>query len=308
MGFDEIRYEVYEHVTNESGKTELKKVDIKIPADKLFSKNMTKLIDFSPGSVFKPDTTYTFTIIPIANIKNLVDGSDEVIELGVESKDYKVNPLNTPYAGITYTNTENTGLNFKISILDSHKSIINDQYTVKIYEGENDITPDEFNQSYPTTSVNTQFLMENLKKETEYKFCVNAMIDPNNSFVPEEFEKFESCITATTPNSYDFNMGRLTVQANETVSNKIDILFYESYNIGKIDSLTYTIYNTNTGYTVSNIMDFTPTRYNSDTLGDYYEITLPDTLTSEGLYYVELQFRINQEIVSTNSIEYTFNG
>lgn len=308
IGFDEIKYEVYENVETTPGKITLNKIDIDIPSDKIFNKNMTKLINCKPGSVFKPGVTYTFKIIPIANIKNLVDGSDEKVELGVKTKTYKMNTLKSPYAGITYTNTTNTGINFKVSILDSNKSIVNDQYTVKIYEKNKDITPDNFTGYYLTTSANKQFLLQNLKRETEYKFCVNAITDPNNSFISEEFQEFENCITTITPNDYDLNIGRMVAQTNKTASDKIDLVFYESYNIGKITSLNYTIYNTNTGYSISNIMDFVPNRHNTDELDDFYDITLPDSLTSSGLYYIELQFKIGEEIVSTNSVEYTYNG
>ena len=71
-----------------------------------------------------------------------------------------------------------------------------------------------------------------------------------------------------------------------------------------IDRIRYSIYGVN-GYAQSNEIDFTPKKVENGSEVSY-NFTLPESLPSPGIYYVEIQYIVDNRVIKANSIEHTY--
>ena len=101
-------------------------------------------------------------------------------------------------------------------------------------------------------------------------------------------------------------MGNITTAQNSAEPNKIDLVFNNSYKLNAIDSIRYSVYNTN-GYAESMEEEFIPTQYKLGDNGDvYYIYTLSPKLNAYGKYIIEIQFLKEGNIVDYESLEYIY--
>ena len=84
----------------------------------------------------------------------------------------------------------------------------------------------------------------------------------------------------------------------------MDLLFNNSYKLEEIDSITYSIYNTN-GYAINGSTPFVPKQITTgqDT---YYTFTINERLTDYGKYYIELQFIKDNQVIERTNLEYVY--
>ena len=191
---------------------------------------------------------------------------------------------------------------------DDDKIAVNDKYTVKIYnQNHEEITPEEYKGEYNTSDVNNEFILENVAKDQSYTLEVNFDLDYTNDGQEPYTHDNRNTRTVEPINESGISAGNITSVNNSTETNKIDLLFYNSYKIEEIKQIKYSIYNTS-GYNQSDTEDFIPNKTTSITDNEtYYSFTLNKNLPTEGRYYIEIQFLDeNGDIVDTASIEHIY--
>lgn len=308
IGYDKIKYELYKYVFNEiSGQYDKVLVDIEISDDLIFTNKMTKRIFCPPGSDFTFDTNYNLVITPYAYVQIPLYGQQYEIELGNKiSHDFYLDRLRKPFVGVTSTSTDDLGLEFKINIFDINKTIVGGTYTIKVLDNNNlDVTPEQYkDKDYSILSLNNTIKLTQLERATEYTLVVTTYVDYSNNII--DSEKVDTLYTASTLDDSGIDIGDMYSTMNPIMRSKIDLSFYNTYKLTYITDIRYSIYNVS-GYAQDNEIPFIPIQYLNDD-GIYYLITLPETLPSSGIYYIEVQFLHNNTIIKTASIEHNYTG
>ena len=316
MGYDRIEYNIYKQVTNEiTGLPDWELVDVDIPDDVGFRTSMTKYVPCGPGSIFEFGAVYKVTITPFVD---MVIGGEEVhIPLDQDNGELRFNirSLHEPLVGVTSTvgtssDPNYASLEFKVNIYDTDKVIVGNNYSIYITEGSvngTDVTPSEFAaDTYPVTTTNRSFIADNLEEGKTYFFHVVYQSDINNKG-EGNYVAQDKAFKANALNYDAISVGSISATANSVSPNQIDLNFSYSQNITEIDNLRYSIYNSLNGTSFDNDIEFNLTRktISGTTI---YSITLPEYLSSAGIYYLQLQFISNDEVVEEQTIEHSYFG
>lgn len=104
----------------------------------------------------------------------------------------------------------------------------------------------------------------------------------------------------------DINIGDVYAQTNLEDQTKINLQFYNSYKLTTIDTIRYSIYDSNS-YSIDNSMEFSPTLTTTSGV-QYYALTLPETVPGYGIYYLQIQFIKDDAVVAEESIEYRYTN
>ena len=249
--------------------------------------------------------------------KITINENDE-IDLGTKEQEFYLNPLSSPLVAIQGYRQDTvkedgqietgTKIRFTVTMYDDDKIAVNDKYTVKIYnQNHEEITPEEYKGEYNTSDVNNEFILENVAKDQSYTLEVNFDLDYTNDGQEPYTHDNKNTRTVEPINESGISAGNITSVNNSTETNKIDLLFYNSYKIEEIKQIKYSIYNTS-GYNQSDTEDFIPNKTTSITDNEtYYSFTLNKNLPTEGRYYIEIQFLDeNGDIVDTASVEHIY--
>ena len=120
------------------------------------------------------------------------------------------------------------------------------------------------------------------------------------------FSLIEKSKTINTGSSV--NLGTVTLSQNGSESNVIDVIFSDSYQLNKIDKISYTVVSANSGYYYSNTSNFS-VRYNSEKDLYYYTIYLDEEgFDSNSVYIVGLNFYDNNTLIDNIEIDYYSGG
>ncbi len=305
LGYDEIRYRLYKKETNETGTSRWVAVDMKIPKDEIFSKNMAKQLPMPPGASLDFNGQYMIQITPIAYITG-ANGEQDEIELGTVRYEFTFPQITKPFVGITSVATSELGINFKISINDVYKMIKNGVYTIQVLDQEgNDVTPEIYQDvKFDSEFLNQEISLDQLEQAKEYTLVVTTYIDPKNDGVT--IQKYVKQYTASTIDDSGIDIGTVTSISNSQQRSKIDLVFYNSYRLYDIDQIRYSIYNFS-GYAQNNTLDFTPSLMDNEN-ERYYWFTLDESLPTSGKYYIEVQFLKEGQIVKTKSLEHVYTS
>lgn len=302
LGYQKIEYTIYKY-NEETGNYDLFMENIE---DTLLKRDMLKQIDANPGSAFEFNQKYKVKIEPLA-IYTDTDGVERRIELGTVEKEFKLQELRAPTIGrnaVRETNNNVEELKFKITIYDQDRVIENDKYKIKVLNYQQlDITPEEYkDKEFSTDLVNNTITITGADKYKDYTIEVITRVDFDND--GKDLTEYKVTYTAPAVNESGISVGNITVSPNSSNLEKLDLIFNNSYKLLEVDQLRYSIYNTN-GYATNGTVNFVPTEVNN--AGDvYYIFTLDENLAKTGSYYIELQFLIDNEIVDTASLEYTY--
>ena len=299
-GIKKIEYNIYKY-NKENGEYILNEtpVDFGIEDDLIPTATMTKKILCNPGSNCEYDTKYKIEIIPYAEV------DDELIRLDDEfSYDYTTPTPTRPFIWTKGT-YDDTNLNFKISVVDPYKMIVEGKYKVNIYEIINDtktdITPESVkNTEFSILSLNSTITIPdaNISSRKEYEIEVITYLDEQNQIQPTE--KYTKTYRINSQNFEGIYLGDVYTTKNNTNPQKMDIVFYNSNRLYEIDEVRYSIYNSN-GYAKDNRINF-----NIQPTDNYYIMTLPELFEYEDVYYIEMQFLKNNKVMKQLSIEYAY--
>lgn len=312
LGYQKLRHVIYRWSDETQDYTE----EVANFEDDLPKAQMEERVSANPGSIFTFGTNYKIVITPIAVITD-EDGERE-IDLGTKEQEFYLEPLSSPLVAIQGyrqdtvkedgTIETGTKVRFTVTMYDDDRIAVNDKYTVKIYnQNYEDITPEQYQGEYSTDDVNNEFILENVAKDQRYTLEVNFDLDYTNDGQEPFTHDNRSTRTVEPINESGISAGNITSVNNSTETNKIDLLFYNSYKITEIKQIKYSIYNTS-GYNQSDTEDFTPKQTTSITDNEtYYSFTLNKNLPTEGRYYIEIQFLdANGDIVDTASVEHIY--
>lgn len=312
LGYQKLRHVIYRWSDETQDYTE----EVANFEDDLPKAQMEERVSANPGSIFTFGTNYKIVITPIAVITD-EDGERE-IDLGTKEQEFYLEPLSSPLVAIQGyrqdtvkgdgTIETGTKVKFTVTMYDDDRIAVNDKYTVKIYnQNHEDITPEQYQEEYSTDDVNNEFILENVAKDQRYTLEVNFELDYTNDGQEPYTHDNRNTRTVEPINESGISAGNITSVNNSTETNKIDLLFYNSYKITEIKQIKYSIYNTS-GYNQSDTEEFTPRQTTSITDNEtYYSFTLNKNLPTEGRYYIEIQFLdINGDIVDTASIEHIY--
>lgn len=299
-GYDRIEYKLYHY--NEEAQ-DYDEVMEGISIDQIFTSTMNKQIAINPGSEFIFGDKYKLEIIPIAEYENL-DGELETLKLGAKEQEFTFQKLGDPIIAISGTRQENNEIDFKITIYDDDRVVVGNEYTVRVYNAQlEEITPDEYkNVPFSVDTINNTITIANAENEQAYTILVVAKLDKNNSSIEDEYEESTKRYTVPEVNEFGISIGDVTINKNSQDSQKIDILFNNSYRLNEIDTISYTIYNTS-GYSRNGQATFIPTQVTSGE-ETYYTYTIDERLTEYGKYYIELQFMKEGQLVENITMEY----
>ena len=298
LGYKKIVYTLYKY-NNETSSYEVLEDGLE---DTLLKKEMLKQLDASPGSKFIFGTNYKIKITPIAEYTSL-EGTTSEIELGTVEKEFTLEDLKTPLIGINGYRPSNTSIRFKITMYDEDRIVENDKYTITILDNkQQDITPEEYKKEYSTDIINNTITIEGIEQTKEYTIIVKLKADYDND--RKDLADYEKRYTIPYLNKNGVSIGNISTSGNIEQSNKIDLIFNNSYKLTEIDQVRYSIYN-NVGYAKSGLVEFIPVEITSQ--GEvYYKFTLEEQLEEVGRYYIELQFLKDGKIIDTATTEHIY--
>lgn len=312
MGYDKIEYKLYKNTYNsDTASYEYVETSIVLDADTGFKNNMTKIINCNPGSGFSFGSVYKLTITPyVEDSPGVWVALDETIGEHI----FVLSSLKKPTVGVSASiNVDPTytpeALTFYVLFYDSDRVVKDDNYTITVEELDStgnvirDVTPSNYaGQSFPIEGSRTPFVVDNLIVNTNYRFNVNYKLDIRNTgnAIDKTFSYVSKALDANSVSS-----GDVSAVANATNKNKIDLNFINSYRLDTVDRIRYSIYNSFDGTSFDNEMAFSLKTKNVGGNVIYY-ITLPDILSSQGLYVVQYQLISNNSVVDEQTIDYNF--
>lgn len=310
LGYNWIDYVIYKY-NKETDSYDVLMDNIR---DELIVKEMKKSIEANPGSVFEFGTKYKVKIIPIALIQREGEEQQE-LDLGSVEHEFTLQALNAPLIGLNGYRSDGTDaegnvirgstVRFTVIMYDNDRIVENDKYTIRIYnQNYQDITPEEYLTEYSTDDANRTFEITNADPSKRYAIRIQMNYDYGNDGNTVPSPQIERVVDPI--NESGISAGNISSANNALASNKIDLIFYNSYKITEIDQIRYSIYNTS-GYNQSDTEKFVPSATHSTVDNDtYYTFTLNKNLPTEGRYYIEIQFLKDGQIVDTANLEHIY--
>ena len=300
IGYDRIDYEVYE--LDEASVWKL--MDVSISSNLSFTENMTKTIDCTED-VFVSNHDYKVIIKPISIIT--VNGVSKEVTLETKEVLYTMRSLKKPYISVsTELNYDDLSINFIVKVHDFDNVMIGDNYFINMYDENNiNITPASYlNTMYSKSSYGYIFKLSNLVYDKTYKIVVGYSMNLYNDSTHNE----ESSFTKNAPkfNESGITIGDIFVSTGLPNLNKLNLAFYDSYQLTGIDTVRYSIYHATSGFSVDAEISFIPTLVQNEDGTYYYNFTLPSTISNNGLYYVQIQFIKDGVVIDEKSLEYNY--
>lgn len=313
MGYDKIEYKIYKQTVNPTTlQHEYVPVDIEIEPDVGFKYEMVKHIPCGPGSVFDFGSTYKIEIIPYA--QSSLDGEWVALDEKIGEYTYNLRKLRNPYIGVTSSlyngasTVEGTSLEFKVTFYDVDKVVVDGTYSIELYEilaGNvlgNPISTPYDGKVYKNSSTRRSFIMDGLEENKSYMLRINYLLDSKNKNEPVS-KTYDYVAKALSPDA--ITVGTISAVPNAINKNRIDLNFTNSSKIKEITNLRYSLFNSLDGTSFDNDIKFELTQKTvSGTT--VYSITLPDALTSQGVYVLQLQFIAEDQIVEEQIIDYSY--
>ena len=305
IGYDALQYKIFEKKLDDNNQYYLEELDIELNNSTSFTHNMSIKIPCNPGSLFKINKTYVIQITGIVNMK--INGVDEVIYLeDPGTLEYRFTTLRKPFISVYSSKQEDKEdtINFRVNFYDIDRVIVGGEYKVSILDDAGyDYTPESIaNSTYSITSYNKQFSVSGLIKDKTYNIIVTSDLDQSNDGVT--IIPYEKSFISNVLNNNGIDTGTIYATANSDDHNKVDLSFYNSYRLTGITNLRYSIYSTDgTGSVIENYVPFVPEKKTQDS-ETFYVYTIPETLTTGGIYYIQIQFLVDNQLINDVTLDY----
>ncbi len=306
VGYDKIEYKLYKLTRNpETGNYDKELMDITIPSSTRFTELMTVKVPCNPGGPFVFGDSYELIIQPIV-ITNSDDGDHEIKLENPGDYVFNLRKLSNPVFNVRSSiYSDDDYVEFTVTIYDTWKIINSEDYTIEFYnsKGEN-ITPEKYVDVRTSIYDSAhKFVFEGINSQESYTLCIYYSADTENNGNPTMMvSKFSTRVT----NSTGIDVGDISSIQNSNNSSYIDLIFMNSTKLTKIDKISYTIYNEETGATYSGSSDFVPKEVS---IGgrQAYTFTIPDvSLQGYGIYLVQMQFASGNITVMDTNIEHKY--
>lgn len=301
QGYDYIAYEIFELIDGE-----YQKVNIEIPSSVAFFTNMSFQVDATPGNEagFAYGKQYRLDISPIGHYTD--DEGTKELDLGKTSFEFTLDDFEEPYIGISSGKTSDT-IYFRVSIDDESKVVKDDLYAVKLMDSNYNVITTINDVS--TNSINKKFTFSkdefNLQENDIYIFMV--MVDADYKNKKSDYTSINQTKSIRFGDSV--NLGSVTANKNANNQYALDIIFADSYKLGTIDKISYTVSSTSVSYFATGSTDFV-TRYETNTDLYYYtmELTQSENFAPGNVYTITMNFYSNNNLVAQDEVNYYYGG
>ncbi len=309
VGYDKITYELYKQgqFDPSTGEYEWTKVEVDIPESTRFTSIMNFDVDISPGSPIEFGQRYRLFIRPVM----VVEQGDETrdVELGDPGiYTFSLRKLSSPTFSVRSTlYNEDDYIVFNVSIFDTNKVIVGGTYSIRITDSQgNDVTKEEYqNVEYSINNINKEFEIRDITPQELYTLTIYYKADMKNNRMGEQTYR---SFTTRAINATGIDVGDVSAGPNLQDSRKIDLTFSHSNKLDKVDTISYSIYNTSDGTSYPTVEEaFTPEEIRVNGVVLAYKYTLNGAnLTDSGIYLIQMQFTSNDTLVSEITTEYTY--
>lgn len=302
IGYDKIEYEVYKIIEKENEDPTYELVDLKITPDYIFNSEMTKYIDIPVDCGVEAPNRYQIKIKPYTIVS--LEGQDIEVPLEEGIMGYYFSPLYTPYISISSSVYSSKTVTFRINVKDYNKAIVNSEYTVKIFDdANNDVTPDQYKEkTFSISNISNFITLSGVETNEKYTLKVYYNQDVYNN--SNRIQQREKSYSTTVWDNEGISVGKVYADVNLEDQTKVNLSFFDSYKLTDITTIRYSIYDNN-GYSIDNSIEFKPTLHTTGETS-YYQLTLPDIISSNGIYYIAIQFVKDGKIIAEESIEYRY--
>jgi hypothetical protein len=264
-------------------------------------------VDISPGSPIEFGQRYRLFIRPVM----VVEQGDETrdVELGDPGiYTFSLRKLSSPTFSVRSTlYNEDDYIVFNVSIFDTNKVIVGGTYSIRITDSQgNDVTKEEYqNVEYSINNINKEFEIRDITPQELYTLTIYYKADMKNNRMGEQTYR---SFTTRAINATGIDVGDVSAGPNLQDSRKIDLTFSHSNKLDKVDTISYSIYNTSDGTSYPTVEEaFTPEEIRVNGVVLAYKYTLNGAnLTDSGIYLIQMQFTSNDTLVSEITTEYTY--
>lgn len=303
-GYTRIEYELYHY----NKLTQEYEPYGTINPDQIFEKNMQKKVAINPGSNFIFGDKYKIVIKPLVEYVPL-DSPDEMqlLELGTKEQEFTFDKLTSPIIALNGSRQDDKKILFRVTVYDYDKVISGNKYKIKIVDEEyNDVTPEQYkDKEFDVNTLNQQIELENASDSKSYTLQVTTSLDLENTNNPEKFQTYLKDYTVYEINEFGISVGTITPAQN---GNKVELIFNNSYKLTDINTIKYSIYNTN-GYAINGEEPFVPKQFvidGGDSVNEYYTYVLNTEFDKAGIYVIEMQFIKAGIVVVEETVEYVY--
>lgn len=296
-GIAYIKYEVLKDVNGEWVKSNIKFDNVQAKDLKI---GMSEIFDLSQSACKSyPDVCNEVVVGQLFKFKVIAYSNDDV-EIGSSSVEYQIKKLADPIIGITRSKTSDN-LSFNVTISDISNIIVNGIYSVKFSDSSGRVlfSSDNENINY----VNKKFVFSkdkyNLVDGELYSFEVSINVDKLD-IKPETVTSIKNIRFGDNVYIGDYN----TVYDSGDV---IKLLFANSYRIGDIDHIEYSIFSQETGYHIIETCNF-ELEYEESIDSYIYKLNLPiddSKFVTKNFYIVSMNFYSNDNLL-VDKLEFGF--
>ncbi len=297
VGFDFIEYKLYKY----QGGTYVP-TNITIPSSRAFFRNMNIYVSAAPNpnNEIEYEGTYKIVITPMGSYTE--NGEVKTIKLGSYSREFTLGNYEKPFIGISSGKTSDS-IYFRVSINDVSKVMVGDVYTVTLYDSNNRVIDVKQNVAIGTSYRRFTYSADeyDLVFGEMYKFEVTAKADYTNKGLD-----FTDLIKSRTVKyGGDVSLGTVILQnMTDDDGTHLNLVFADSYNLGDLTSVTYSISSMGSGYFLSNSETFSA-RYEPSTDLYYYTILINDSNYIPGnVYILSLNFYRDSELIESVEFDY----
>ena len=297
IGYTYIQYKVYKILGEDE---ELFMDRVVTQNDTLFKNSMVSRLIIPNTSGVTTSNTYRIEIQPV--LTTTVNGELTDINLESASTTYNFNTLYKPYFIINQTASA-TSFNLRVNVKDYHKVIVGGKYTIQLLDSSGaDVTPNQYkNQEFSISTANRLFELGYISANSRYQLIINYSSDIYNDSTRISNSRY--VYTFATNQLNEVSLGEVYADTDMSDTTKVNLRFFNSYQLTKIKSIRYSIYN-ESGYSVDNQASFVPSLVQSNDT-TYYEYRLPTSINADGIYYIAMQFlNENGVIIAEDTVEY----
>lgn len=286
--------------------------------------NVVEKIDINPSNnTFEFGKKYTLKITPIVNV-----GKKEE-EIETESFEFKLEKLSEPKVGVRVIRQEDDkGKKIKatINISDVQCNVYGEsnlgEYKIQVFKYIDIDNKEEIKQIIDVNNENVYgntlnirdngsnysiYINENVDYNYNYEIKLTMEVDMNNNETKEE--KSYSKVLKAINNQENIEVGD-NPQVVSVNDNSIELMFFDSYNLQKINNMTYTLYDAlgmpietqNKVIKSSDWIQISATENNPD----YYKITLDGLKNEQGINILEVSLKYGDMEIKRFAINYEY--
>ena len=240
------------------------------------------------------ETVFTFGDDTLFLKATPVSKQDEEKELGKPCYiPLELSALKDPYYNLRIIPIDRTSVRVRVSITDADRVLVEDRYMIRIFNGEEDVTPESVKLSQFSSRSTQTFDLGNLSQDVTYKIKLYSILDTENAgdkiAIDVDTVNESNClktVSANTLTTYEYDFGQMSL-VNTSVNN-LALYFTDSVRLEDfVRYIQYTVVNPDGSY-ASYEWDSYKTPYQTD--GNSIYADLNHSFAEQGEYTVQFRF------------------